>query len=77
MIRIKNPHWKSSVQLKAEQHAPAVSAWLQANPTNKVVTMAELRAGLPAIAADLSRAVINAICQQIGAEIENPEDQDV
>lgn len=76
MIRFANPYFVSPVQAKANQHAPAVIAWLQA-PTqaaNKVITLAELRAGLPAIAADLTRQVVNQITAMIGATIENPED---
>jgi hypothetical protein len=73
-IKFINPYFKSAVQLKAEQHAPAVQAWMQAQPTNKAITMNELRTGLPAIAADLTRPVVNHIMATLGAECENPED---
>lgn len=76
MLKFINPHFKTPVQLRAEQHAPAVVAWLQAQSGNRVITMAELRAGLPAIAADLSRQVVNQICANIGVTVENPEDGD-
>lgn len=69
-----NPAWKSNVQKKAEQHAPAVLAWLQANDSNRVVTIAELKAGIPAAAADLNRAVVNQIAVIIGAQVEGAED---
>ena len=71
---IVNPAWKSAVQKKAEQHAPAVKSWLEQNPENRLVTIAELRAGLPAIAGDLSRAVVNQIAQIIGAAVEGADD---
>lgn len=72
---IINPAWKSAAQQKAEQHAPAVRAWLDANPQNRQVSLAELRAALPAIAADLSRPVVNQIAVIIGAQVEGADDQ--
>ena len=77
MLRIVNPFYVSPVQEKINQHRAAVQAWIQGQPQNRIITMAALRAGLPAIAADLSRAVVNAICVGIGATIENPEDSDL
>lgn len=75
MLKIINPNWKSPAQQKAETHAPAVAAWLAANATNQAVTLAELRAGLPAIAADLTRAVVNQICSILGLEVTGANDQ--
>lgn len=74
---IVNPAWKSAVQKKAERHAPAVKAWLEQNPENRLVSVTELRAGLPAIAGDLSRAVVNQIAVIIGAQVEGADDQAV
>lgn len=76
-FQIINPAWKSAVQQKAEQHAPAVSAWLAANPTIRYVGLAELKAALPAIAGDLSRAVVNQICVLRGLEVMGADDQSV
>lgn len=73
-MKLQNPFFKSAAQQKVEQHQAAVVAWLTTQAATKVITMAELRAGLPAIAADLSRVVVNQICQNIGAEILDPED---
>lgn len=73
-VRLVNPFWKSAAQQKAEQHAAAVQAWLQANATNRLVTMAEIKAALPAVAPDMNRTVFNQICAQIGIEIDNPDD---
>lgn len=73
-LKIINPNWKSAVEKKAEQHAPAVGAWLQANAANRYIGLAELRAGLPAIAADLSRAVVNQICVELGLAVEGADD---
>lgn len=75
MMKFRNPWATNPVEAKANQHQPAVVAWLQANPGNKVVTLAELRAGLPAIAADLTRPVVNHILQNIGAEVDDNADQ--
>lgn len=72
---IVNPVWKSAVQQKAELHAPAVLAWLQANSGNRLIGLAELRSGLPVIAGDLSRAVVNQIAVIIGAVVEGADDQ--
>lgn len=72
MMKFNNPFFKSAAQKKVEQHQPAVVAWLTAQASNRVITLAELRAGLPAIAGDLSREVVNQICANIGAEIEDP-----
>lgn len=73
-FRIVNPTWKSSVQKKAEQHAPAVLAWLQDNQDKRTVSVTDLRAGLPDIAADLSRAVVNQIAGIIGAGVEGADE---
>lgn len=74
MMKFQNPFFKSAAQKRVEQHQAAVVAWLTAEADNRVITLAELRAGLPAIAADLSREVVNQICANIGAEIEDPSD---
>lgn len=73
-MKFQNPFFKSAAEKKVEQHQAAVVAWLTAQAANKVITLAELRAGLPAISADLSRVVVNQICQNIGAQILDPED---
>lgn len=73
-FQIKNPNWKSAVEQKAETHAPAVSAWLAANPGNRYIGLAELRTGLPAIAGDLTRPVVNQICAILGLEILGADD---
>ena len=74
MLKIINPAWKSAIQLKAEQHAPTVLSWLQAQSTNRFISLSELRAGNPAIAADLTRAVVNQIAEIIGAEMDGEDD---
>jgi len=73
-LKITNPNWKSPVEQKAATHAPAVSAWLAANAANRYIGIAELRAGLPAIAADLTRPVINNICSILALEIQGADD---
>jgi hypothetical protein len=73
-FQLLNPNWKSAIQQKAETHAPAVSAWLAANPGNRYVGLNELRAGLPAIAADLTRPVVNHICSILGLEVLEADD---
>jgi len=74
-FQIQNPNWKSPIQQKAETHAPAVAAWLAANPGNRFVGLGELRAGLPAISADLTRPVVNHICTILGLEVLGADDQ--
>lgn len=73
-MKFINPHFKSTTQKRVAQHQPAVDAWLTAQTDNRVITLAELRAGLPAIAGELSREVVNQICANIGAEVVDPED---
>lgn len=75
-LRIYNRYFKTAIEVKAEQHAPAIDAWLKTQTGNKVVTIAELKAGVPAAAGDLSHAVVNQICAMLGLQIENPEDQE-
>lgn len=76
-FQIENPNWKSATQKKAETHAPTVAAWLAANAGNRFIGLAELRAGLPAIAADLSRVVVNQICHNLGLTVVGADDQGV
>jgi hypothetical protein len=73
-LRILNPNWKSADRQKAETHAPAVSAWLAANAGNRLVGLPELRAGLPTIAADLKREVVNEICAILSLEVQGADD---
>lgn len=75
-FKLINPHWKDPVAQKAEQHAAAVQDWLRANAGNRAVTLAELRTGLPAIAADLTRPVVAEIARRIGAQVEGTESAD-
>lgn len=73
MFKIINPNWKSGAEKKAEQHAPAVAAWLAKNAANRYVGMAEIRAGMPEIAGDMTRQVINQICIIMGLQVEGQE----
>lgn len=75
MFVIVNPNWKSASQTKAATHAPAVAAFLAANPTMRMVSLAELKAGLPAIADDLNRAVVNQIAKLLAIETESPGEE--
>lgn len=69
-LKIINPFWLSPAEKKAAEAGPDVVAWLKANAENRVVTMAELREGVPARAADLNRAVVNLICKANGIEMQ-------
>ena len=73
-MKFANPYFKTPAEQKIALHQTAVNSWLQAQSANRVITLAELRAGLPAIAADLTRQVVNGICQNLGAHIFDPED---
>lgn len=76
-FQITNPNWKSAARQKADQHAPAVAAWLAANPAIRFVGLAELKAALPGIAGDLNRTVVNQICVQLSLEVTGGDDQTV
>jgi hypothetical protein len=76
-MKLLNPYWKDAITTKAETHKPAVLAWLTANAGNRFVTMNELRAGLPGIAGDLTRPVVQEICSQAGIAIESADTSDV
>lgn len=73
MYRLVNPFWKSNSEKKAAQHAKAVNDFLQANPTNRFVNLAELKAGLPLIEGDLTREVVNIICGIIDVKIDGAD----
>lgn len=73
MLQIKNPYFKSTAEKKAEQHAAALDAWLKTVPNKETVSIADLKAQFPAIAADLSREMVNEACQRLGLVIMNPE----
>ncbi len=78
MLRIANPYFKPAAQAareaKAAQHAPAIDAWLRTQTSNRTITLAELKAALPAAAPDLDRQTVNMIATLLGLVIENPED---
>lgn len=74
MLTIKNPYFKLPAEKKAEQHAAAIDAWLQSQPNRETVTIADIKAGVPAAAADLSREVVNETAKVLGLVIVNPED---
>ena len=74
MIKLINPWHLMSSEAAATLHAPAVRTWLQGQPGNRIITLAELRAGLPALAAALTRPVVNQICADLDIGIENPDD---
>lgn len=74
--RMINPNWTDPVAVKAAAHKADVQAFLTANPGNRYVTLAELRAALPGIAADLTRPVVAEIARQLGIRTENPDAPD-
>ncbi len=75
-IRFRNPNFRTPIEAKATQHAPAVAAWLAlpAQASNRMITLNELRAGLPVIAADLNRETFNQIASILDLSIEDPSD---
>lgn len=74
-LKIVNRYFVSGPSAKAGQHVPAVDAWLKTQTANRIIAINELRAALPAIAADLTREVVNEICARLQLVIENPDDQ--
>lgn len=77
MLKFYNPNYVTAVETKAQQHRAAVDAWLKlpAQAAQQVITLAELRAGLPAIAADLTRLVFNEIASSLRLEVLDASDQ--
>lgn len=75
-LKIVNPYAANPTASKADQHKAVVQAWLQANPAKAAVTLAELREGLPTIASDLSREVVNEIAQRLGLQMTDRESPD-
>ena len=73
-MKFLNPWCVPPVKADANLHGPAVRAWLQGQPGNRIITLTELRAGMPAIAAALTRPVVNQICADLGAAVEDPSD---
>lgn len=76
MLQIKNPYFKTNTEKKAEQHAAALDTWLKTQVNKPVITIADLKAAFPAIAADLSREMVNEACARLGLTILNPEDNE-
>lgn len=78
-FKLVNPYWLDPVAAKAAQHKAAVQTYLQANVSgaaNRAYTLAELRAALPAIAADLSRGVVLEIARLLSAQVEDAGSND-
>lgn len=79
-IRLVNPYFKPAAQAareaKAAAHAPVIDAWLRTQTTNRIITLPELKAALPAIAADLDRLTMNMVAASLNIVIDNPEDAD-
>lgn len=80
MIRIANPFFRTNAQRSREtnaaKNAPLIDAWMRTQSSNKVVSLGEIKAGIPAIAAELDRETMNMIVQQLGLVVVNPEDTD-
>ena len=74
MLKFSNPYFKSAVEVASDALAPQVNAWLKTQVANKTITLAELRAGLPAIAAQLDRQTVNQIAADLNLFVQNPED---
>lgn len=72
-MKIINPNWKSAIEKKANTVAPLISNFLAANPANRYVTVAELKAGLPDIANDLTVAVVTQACLILDLKLEEAE----
>ena len=79
MLKFQNPYFKAAGQKLKEDNAakdaPLIDAWLQTQTDQRTVTLADIKAALPAIAADLDRETVNMIAETLGLTILNPEDQ--
>ena len=78
-LKLQNPYYKPAAtkgrESNAAKHAPTIDAWLQTQTDQRTVTLADIKAALPAIAADLDRETVNMIAETLGLTILNPEDQ--
>lgn len=78
MLKFQNPYYQAptekSLDDNVNKHAPAIDAWLKAQSGQKVVTLADIKAALPAVAADLDRVTVNVIMDRLGVPILNPDD---
>lgn len=79
MLKFQNPYFKRAGQKVKEdnavKNAPLIDAWMQTQTNQKVITLAEIKAALPAIAAELDRETVNMVGNNLGLVILNPEDQ--
>lgn len=78
MLKFQNPYFKAPGQkgkeTKAAKNAPLIDAWLQTQTDQKVITLDNIKAALPAIAGELDRESANMVSQALGLVILNPED---
>lgn len=66
-MKIRNPYYVDPTVTAAEALKAAITAHLQANPAKAVVTLAELKAAVPAVNA-APRQVVNAALQLLNIQ---------
>ena len=80
MLKFRNPYFKPVAQAAREASAaalaPQIDAWLKTQTVNKVITLAELKTGVPTIPANIDRETLNMIAAMLSVALDNPEDQD-
>ena len=78
MLKFANPYYKTNAQANAEAKAatdaPIIDAWLKTQVNNRVISLNDIKAALPAIAADLDRLTFNIIARQLGLVYEDASD---
>ena len=80
MLKFRIPYFKPAAQAAREANvaalAPQIDAWLKTQTVNKVITLAELKTGVPTIPANIDRETLNMIAAMLSVALDNPEDQD-
>ena len=79
MLKFRNPYFKPAAQAAREASAaalaPQIDTWLKTQTNNKVITLAELKTGVPTIPANIDRETLNMIVELLNITLENPDDQ--
>ena len=77
MLRLKNPFFVSADAVTVAQLQSKVEVYLKSVPDKDEVTLAEIRAALPAEAALMSRRVVAQIVANLGGQVVDPKATDI
>jgi hypothetical protein len=65
-MNLRNPHYLEPVESKADEIAPKIATLMAANASKREFTLDELKAALPAHAADLTQGMLAHIAKKNG-----------